>query len=144
MMGGLFVPPPGPLHKPFPQTAPIVGTQFVTTHTWLWARMWRDQTIQFIERGVERLGLSYRTVVYSWFLWMFIWGWTELKLPSVRFLGFRSSDRVQWIVHIGNLIGEFKFEFKLKLISIWVVKISTEVTYSNNWLISNLFLNTHN
>ena len=57
-------PPPVPRHKPFPQTAPIVRTQFVTTHNNVGFACKKTQTISFIERGFERLGLGHKTVVF--------------------------------------------------------------------------------
>ena len=53
-----------PTHKPSPQTAPIVRTQFVTTHNNVGFACKKAQTISFIERGFERLGLGHRTVVF--------------------------------------------------------------------------------
>ena len=56
-------PLPVPKHKPFPQTAPIIRTQFVTTHNSVGFARRKAQTISFIERGFERLGLGHWTVV---------------------------------------------------------------------------------
>ena len=53
-------------HKPFPQTAPIVRTQFVTTYNNVGFARKMIQTISFIERGFERLGLGHRIVDFSW------------------------------------------------------------------------------
>ena len=58
-----FNPPPVLRHNPFPQTAPIVRTQFVTTHNNVGFARKKAQTISFIERGFERLGLGHQTVV---------------------------------------------------------------------------------
>ena len=55
-----------PKHKPSPQTAPIVRTRFVTTHNSVGFARKNAQTISFIERGFERLGLSHQTVGFSW------------------------------------------------------------------------------
>ena len=55
-----------PTHKPFPQTAPIVRTRFVTTRNSIGFACKKAQTISFIERGFERLGLSHQTVGFSW------------------------------------------------------------------------------
>ena len=52
-----------PTHKPFPQTAPIVRTRFVTTQNDTGFARKKAQTISFAERGFERLGLGHRTVV---------------------------------------------------------------------------------
>ena len=58
-----------PTHKPFPQMAPIVRTRFVTTrfvtnrNSVGFARK-KAQTISFIEREFERLGLGHKTVVF--------------------------------------------------------------------------------
>ena len=53
-----------PTHKHFPQTAPIVRTQFVMTQNDTEFARKKAQTISFIERGFERLGLGYKTVVF--------------------------------------------------------------------------------
>ena len=55
-----------PTHKSFPQTAPIVRTQFVTTPNNVGFAHKKAQTISFIERGFERLGLGHETVDFSW------------------------------------------------------------------------------
>ena len=55
-----------PKHKPFSQTAPIVRTQFVTTHNSVGFARKKAQIISCIERGFERLGLSHQTVGFSW------------------------------------------------------------------------------
>ena len=52
-----------PRYKPFPQTVPIVRTQFVTTHNNVGFARKKAQTISLIERGFERLGLGHWTVV---------------------------------------------------------------------------------
>ena len=57
-------PLPMPKHKPFPQTAPIVRTRFVATHNNIGFACEKAQTISFIERGFERLGLGHKTVVF--------------------------------------------------------------------------------
>ena len=43
-----------------------VRTQFVTTQNDTGFARKKAQTISFIERGFERLGLGHRTVVFSW------------------------------------------------------------------------------
>ena len=58
-------PPPVPRHKPFPQTAPIVRTQFVTTHNNVGFARKKAQTISFIKHRFERLGLGHQTLVFS-------------------------------------------------------------------------------
>ena len=55
--------PPVPRNKPFPQTAPIVRTQFVTTHNNVGFARKNVQTISLIERGFERLGLGHQARV---------------------------------------------------------------------------------
>ena len=55
-------PSPVPRHKSFPQTVPIVRTQFVTTHNNVGFARKKAKTISFIER-FEMLGLGHRTVV---------------------------------------------------------------------------------
>ena len=55
--------PPVPRHKPFPQTTPIVRPRFVTTHNNVGFARKKAQTISFVERGFERLGLGHRMVV---------------------------------------------------------------------------------
>ena len=52
-----------PTHKPFPQTAPIVRTQFVTTQNDIGFARKNAQIISFVEHGFERLGLGHWTVV---------------------------------------------------------------------------------
>ena len=52
-----------PTHKPFPQTAPIIRTRVVTTQNDTGFARKKAQTISFVERGFERLGLDHRTVV---------------------------------------------------------------------------------
>ena len=64
-VGDCLNPPPVPRHKPSPQTAPIVRTQFVTTHNNVGFARKKAQTISFIERGFERLGLGHKTVNFS-------------------------------------------------------------------------------
>ena len=56
-------PPPVPRHKPSPQTAPIVRTQFVTTQNDIGFAHKKTQTISFVERGFEKLGFGHQTVV---------------------------------------------------------------------------------
>ena len=55
-----------PTHKPFSQTVPIVRTQFVTNRNRVGFAREKAQTISFIERGFERLGLSHQTAGFSW------------------------------------------------------------------------------
>ena len=50
----------------FPQTAPIVRTRFVTTRNIVGFARKKVQTISFIEREFERLGLGHKTVGFSW------------------------------------------------------------------------------
>ena len=59
-------PPPVPRHKPFPQTASIVGPRFVTTHNNVGFARKKAHTISFIERGFKRLGLGHKMVIFSW------------------------------------------------------------------------------
>ena len=40
-----------------------VRSQFVTTPKLYWVRTLKVQTMKFVERGLERLGLGHRTVV---------------------------------------------------------------------------------
>ena len=56
-------PLPVPKHKLSPQTAPIVRTQFVTTHRSVGFARKKAQTISFIERVFKMLSLGHRTVV---------------------------------------------------------------------------------
>ena len=53
-----------PTHKFSPQTAPIVRTQFVTTHNDVGFARKKAQTKSLIERGFERLDLGHWTVVW--------------------------------------------------------------------------------
>ena len=55
-----------PTHKPFPQTAPIVRTRFVTNRNSVGFARKTTQTISFVERGLERLDLGYQAVGFSW------------------------------------------------------------------------------
>ena len=55
-----------PIHKPFPQTAPIVRTRFVTNRNSVGFARKTAQTISFVERGFERLGLCHQAVGFSW------------------------------------------------------------------------------
>ena len=63
-------PPLVPRHKPSPQTAPIVRTQFVSNHNIVGFARKKAQTISFVERGFERLGLSHQAVSLSWCSYM--------------------------------------------------------------------------
>ena len=56
-------PPPVPRHKSSPQTAPIVRSRFGTTQNDIGFTRKKAQTISFVERGFERLGLGHRMVV---------------------------------------------------------------------------------
>ena len=55
-----------PTHKPFPQTAPIVRTQFVADRNSVGFAREKALTISFVERGFERLGLDRQTMGFSW------------------------------------------------------------------------------
>ena len=55
-------PLPVPKHKPFPQTVPIVRTRFATTRNNIGFARKKAQTISFIEREFEKLGLGHKTV----------------------------------------------------------------------------------
>ena len=55
-------PPPVPRHKPFPQTTPIVRTRFVTNRNSIGLARTKAQTISFVEREFERLGLGHQAV----------------------------------------------------------------------------------
>ena len=55
-----------PTHKPSPQTAPIVRTRFVTNRNSVGFARKTAQTISFVERGFERLGLGHQAVGFSW------------------------------------------------------------------------------
>ena len=46
----------------FPQTVPIVRTQFVTNRNSIGFTRKKAQTISFVERGFERLGLGHQAV----------------------------------------------------------------------------------
>ena len=56
-------PPPVPRHKSSPQTAPIVRSRFGTTQNDIGFARKKAQTISFVEREFERLGLGHRMVV---------------------------------------------------------------------------------
>ena len=53
-------------HKSFPQTAPIVRARFVTNRNNVGFARKKAQTISFVERGFERLGLGHQVVGFSW------------------------------------------------------------------------------
>ena len=59
-------PPPVPRHEPSPQMAPIVRTRFVTNRNSIGFVREKAQTISFVERGFERLGLGHKAVDFSW------------------------------------------------------------------------------
>ena len=59
-----------PTHKPFPQTAPIVRTRFVTNRSGVGLVRKKAQTISFVERGFERLGFSHQAVGFLWCSYM--------------------------------------------------------------------------
>ena len=56
-----------PTHKPFPQTAPIVRTRFVTNRNSVGFARKMAQTISFVERGFERLGLGHQAAGFPWY-----------------------------------------------------------------------------
>ena len=73
-----------PTHKPSSQTAPIVRTRFVTNRSSVGFARKKAQTISFVERGFERLGLSHQAVCFWWCSYMvkfssplesFSWRW---------------------------------------------------------------------
>ena len=77
-------PPSMPTHKPFPQTAPIVRTRFVTNRNSVGFVRKMAQTISLVERGFERLSLGHQAVGFSWCSYMvklssplesFSWRW---------------------------------------------------------------------
>ena len=53
-----------------PRWAPIVRTQFVTNRNSVGFARKKAQTISFVERGFERLGLSHQAVGFSWCSYM--------------------------------------------------------------------------
>uniref|UniRef100_A0A7N2LTJ8 ATPase AAA-type core domain-containing protein n=1 Tax=Quercus lobata TaxID=97700 RepID=A0A7N2LTJ8_QUELO len=55
-----------PTHKSFPQTAPIVRTRFVTNLNSVGFAREKAQTMSFVERGFERLGLDRQAVGFLW------------------------------------------------------------------------------
>ena len=61
-MSDCLNPPLAPRHKPFPQTVPIVRTQFVPNHNWVGFARKKTQIISLVECGFERLGLSPQAV----------------------------------------------------------------------------------
>ena len=69
-----------PTHKPFPQTAPIVRTQFVTNRNNVGFAHKNAKTISFIERGFERLCLSHQTA--SLFV-VFLYGLDRVRPESL-------------------------------------------------------------
>ena len=82
-----------PTHKPSPQTAPIVRTRFVTNRNSVGLARKTAQTISFVERGLERLGLGHQAVGFSWYSCM-------VKLSSpLEFFSWRWAGRL-WFLAI--------------------------------------------
>ena len=107
-----------PTHKPSPQTAPIVRTRFVTNRNSVGFARKTAQTISFVERGLERLGLGHQAVGFSWYSCM-------VKLSSpLEFFSWRWAGRL-WFLAIfpSPLFGAPTF-----------------LLYSPNWLILALHL----
>ena len=71
-------------HKPFPQTAPIVRTRFVMNRDSVGFARKKAQTISFIERGFERLGLSHQT---AGLFVVFLYGLDRVRLGSLSHRG---------------------------------------------------------
>ena len=61
-----------PTHKPSPQTAPIVRTRFLTNRNSVGFARKKAQTISFVERGFERLGLGHQAVDFLWCSYMVV------------------------------------------------------------------------
>ena len=53
-----------------PQTVPIVKARFVTNRSSVGFARKMAQTISFVERGFERLGLDHQAVGFSWCSYM--------------------------------------------------------------------------
>ena len=82
-----------PTHKPSPQTAPIVRTRFVTNRNSVGFARKTAQTISFVERGLERLGLGHQAVGFLWCSCM-------VKLYSpLEFFSWRWAGRL-WFLAI--------------------------------------------
>ena len=82
-----------PTHKPSPHTAPIVRTRFVTTRNSIGFACKKAQTISFVERGFERLGLGHQAVGFSWCSYM-----VKLSSPLESF-SWRRAGRL-WFLAI--------------------------------------------
>ena len=82
-----------PTHKPFPQTAPIVRTRFVMNRNSVGFARKTAQTISFVERGLERLGLGHQAVGFSWYSCM-----AKLSSP-LEFFSWRWAGRL-WFLAI--------------------------------------------
>ena len=81
-----------PTHKPFPQTASIVRTRFVTNRNTVGFARKNAQTISFVERGFERLGLGHQAVGFSWCSYM-----VKLSSPLESF-SWRWAGRLWFLV----------------------------------------------
>ena len=96
----------------------IVRTRFVTNHNSVGFARKKAQTISFVERGSERLGLGHPTVGFSWCLYM-----VKLFSPPESFSG-RWAGRLWFLASFPSpLVGAPTFSL-----------------YSPSWLILALHL----
>ena len=85
-----------PTHKPSPQTTPIVRTRFITNRNSIGFARKTAQTISFVERGLERLGLGHQAVGFSWCSCM-----VKLSLP-LEFFSWRWAGRLWFLAIFPN------------------------------------------
>ena len=77
-----------------------VRTRFVTNHNSVGFARKNAQTISFVERGFERLGLSHQTVGFSWCSYM-----VKSSLPLESF-SWRQAGRLWFLAIFPNLCYE--------------------------------------
>ena len=88
-----------PTHKPFPQTALIVRTRFVANRNSVGFARKKAQTISFVERGFERLGLGRQAVGFSWYSFV-----ARLSSPLESF-SWRWAGRLWFLAIFSSLFS---------------------------------------
>ena len=88
-----------PTHKLSPQTTPIVRTRFMTNRNSIGFARKTAQTISFVERGLERLGLGHQAVGFSWCSCM-----VKLSLP-LEFFSWRWAGRLWFLAIFPSLFS---------------------------------------
>ena len=83
----------------FPQTAPIVRTQFVANCNSVGFARKKAHTISFVERGFERLGPGHQAVGFSWCSCMI-----ELSSPLESF-SWRWAGRLWFLALFPSLFS---------------------------------------